>query len=108
MAELAAFRFLHNLHFYKRCGLFGYYRNCLTMTYLFCRRINVGTRFQAEIPSLQDRSLAAADEHKAELVWQPWGDLETNRVTQQNGKNVEGWYIGLSATAVVEVTTCLL
>uniref|UniRef100_A0A8C9FB69 ELM2 domain-containing protein n=1 Tax=Pavo cristatus TaxID=9049 RepID=A0A8C9FB69_PAVCR len=62
-------------------------------------RINVGTRFQAEIPSLQDRSLAAADEHKAELVWQPWGDLETNRVTQQNGKNVEGWYIGLSATA---------
>ncbi|KFP32272.1 ELM2 and SANT domain-containing protein 1, partial [Colius striatus] len=47
-------------------------------------RINVGTRFQAEIPSLQDRSLAAADEHKAELVWQPWGDLETNKVTQEN------------------------
>uniref|UniRef100_A0A8C0BHR2 Mitotic deacetylase associated SANT domain protein n=1 Tax=Buteo japonicus TaxID=224669 RepID=A0A8C0BHR2_9AVES len=54
-------------------------------------RINVGTRFQAEIPSLQDRSLAAVDEHKAELVWQPWGDLETNKVTQENGKNVEGW-----------------
>uniref|UniRef100_A0A8V5FVF0 Uncharacterized protein n=1 Tax=Melopsittacus undulatus TaxID=13146 RepID=A0A8V5FVF0_MELUD len=53
-------------------------------------RINVGTRFQAEIPLLQDRSLAAADEHKAELVWQPWGDLETNKVTQENGKNVEG------------------
>uniref|UniRef100_A0A8D0KW94 Mitotic deacetylase associated SANT domain protein n=1 Tax=Strix occidentalis caurina TaxID=311401 RepID=A0A8D0KW94_STROC len=52
-------------------------------------RINVGTRFQAEIPSLQDRSLAAVDEHKAELVWQPWGDLETNKVTQENGKNVE-------------------
>ncbi|KAM6335402.1 mitotic deacetylase-associated SANT domain protein [Podargus strigoides] len=47
-------------------------------------RINVGTRFQAEIPSLQDRSLAAVDEHKAELVWQPWGDLETNKVTQEN------------------------
>uniref|UniRef100_A0A672TTC4 Mitotic deacetylase associated SANT domain protein n=1 Tax=Strigops habroptila TaxID=2489341 RepID=A0A672TTC4_STRHB len=51
-------------------------------------RINVGTRFQAEIPSLQDRSLAAADEHKAELVWQPWGDLETNKVTQENVENL--------------------
>ncbi|KFQ04339.1 ELM2 and SANT domain-containing protein 1, partial [Leptosomus discolor] len=51
-------------------------------------RINVGTRFQAEIPSLQDRSLAAVDEHKAELVWQPWGDLETNRVTQENVENL--------------------
>ncbi|XP_065610807.1 mitotic deacetylase-associated SANT domain protein [Cyrtonyx montezumae] len=51
-------------------------------------RINVGTRFQAEIPSLQDRSLAAADEHKADLVWQPWDDLETNRVTQQNVENL--------------------
>uniref|UniRef100_A0A8B9FIZ5 ELM2 and SANT domain-containing protein 1 n=2 Tax=Amazona TaxID=12929 RepID=A0A8B9FIZ5_9PSIT len=51
-------------------------------------RINVGTRFQAEIPLLQDRSLAAADEHKAELVWQPWGDLETNKVTQENVENL--------------------
>ncbi|RMC00507.1 hypothetical protein DUI87_23121 [Hirundo rustica rustica] len=50
-------------------------------------RINVGTRFQAEIPSLQDRSLAEADEHKAELVWQPWGDLETNKATQENGSD---------------------
>ncbi|XP_040413309.1 mitotic deacetylase-associated SANT domain protein isoform X2 [Cygnus olor] len=51
-------------------------------------RINVGTRFQAEIPLLQDRSLAAVDEHKAELVWQPWGDLETNKVTQENVENL--------------------
>ncbi|XP_039560881.1 mitotic deacetylase-associated SANT domain protein isoform X2 [Passer montanus] len=51
-------------------------------------RINVGTRFQAEIPSLQDRSLAEADEHKAELVWQPWGDLETNKVTQESVENL--------------------
>ncbi|XP_069714260.1 mitotic deacetylase-associated SANT domain protein [Phaenicophaeus curvirostris] len=51
-------------------------------------RINVGARFQAEIPSLQDRSLAAVDEHKAELVWQPWGDLETNKVTQENVENL--------------------
>ncbi|XP_035182953.1 mitotic deacetylase-associated SANT domain protein isoform X1 [Oxyura jamaicensis] len=51
-------------------------------------RINVGSRFQAEIPLLQDRSLAAIDEHKAELVWQPWGDLETNKVTQENVENL--------------------
>ncbi|KAM8807915.1 mitotic deacetylase-associated SANT domain protein [Eudromia elegans] len=51
-------------------------------------RINVGTRFQAEIPLLQDRSLAAGDEHKAELVWRPWGDLETNKVTQENVENL--------------------
>ncbi|XP_010127922.1 PREDICTED: ELM2 and SANT domain-containing protein 1 [Chlamydotis macqueenii] len=51
-------------------------------------RINVGTRFQAEIPSLQDRSLAAVDEHKAELVWQPWGDLETSKSTQENVENL--------------------
>ncbi|XP_025889245.1 ELM2 and SANT domain-containing protein 1 [Nothoprocta perdicaria] len=51
-------------------------------------RINVGTRFQAEIPLLQDRSLAAGDEHKAELVWRPWGDLETNRATQQSVENL--------------------
>ncbi|XP_006865603.1 PREDICTED: ELM2 and SANT domain-containing protein 1 [Chrysochloris asiatica] len=41
-------------------------------------RINVGSRFQAEIPSLRDRSLAAADPHKADLVWQPWENLESS------------------------------
>lgn len=106
MTEPAAFWFLHNWHFYKRWDCLDIVE--ITWLWLFCRRINVGTRFQAEIPSLQDRSLAAADEHKAELVWQPWDDLETNRVTQQNGKNVEGWYTGLSAIAEVELTTCLL
>nr|XP_003408803.1 ELM2 and SANT domain-containing protein 1 isoform X3 [Loxodonta africana] len=41
-------------------------------------RINVGSRFQAEIPSLRDRALAAADPHKADLVWQPWENLESS------------------------------
>lgn len=41
-------------------------------------RINVGTRFQAEIPTMRDRALAAADPHKADLVWQPWEHLESN------------------------------
>ncbi|XP_074853195.1 mitotic deacetylase-associated SANT domain protein [Carettochelys insculpta] len=51
-------------------------------------RINVGSRFQAEIPVLRDRSLASADKHKADLVWQPWADLETNRTTQENVENL--------------------
>ncbi|XP_037688253.1 mitotic deacetylase-associated SANT domain protein isoform X1 [Choloepus didactylus] len=46
-------------------------------------RINVGSRFQAEIPSLRDRALAAADPHKADLVWQPWEDLESSREKQR-------------------------
>ncbi|XP_036700629.1 mitotic deacetylase-associated SANT domain protein isoform X5 [Balaenoptera musculus] len=46
-------------------------------------RINVGSRFQAEIPSMRDRALAAADSHKADLVWQPWEDLESSREKQR-------------------------
>ncbi|KAM7059555.1 zinc finger protein 541 [Molossus nigricans] len=44
--------------------------------------INVGSRFQAEIPELQDRLLAGIDEHLASLVWKPWGDVMTNLDTQ--------------------------
>ncbi|XP_040333577.1 mitotic deacetylase-associated SANT domain protein isoform X3 [Herpailurus yagouaroundi] len=46
-------------------------------------RINVGSRFQAEIPSIRDRALAAADPHKADLVWQPWEALESSREKQR-------------------------
>ncbi|XP_070233655.1 mitotic deacetylase-associated SANT domain protein isoform X2 [Bos mutus] len=46
-------------------------------------RINVGSRFQAEIPSMRDRALAAADPHKADLVWQPWEVLESSREKQR-------------------------
>ncbi|XP_006106967.1 zinc finger protein 541 [Myotis lucifugus] len=44
--------------------------------------INIGSRFQAEIPELQDRLLAGIDEHLASLVWKPWGDVMTNLETQ--------------------------
>ncbi|XP_012617014.2 zinc finger protein 541 [Microcebus murinus] len=44
--------------------------------------INIGSRFQAEIPELQERSLAGIDEHVASLVWKPWGDVMTNPETQ--------------------------
>ncbi|KAF6129845.1 hypothetical protein HJG60_004396 [Phyllostomus discolor] len=46
-------------------------------------RINVGSRFQAEIPPLRDRALAAADPHKADLVWQPWENLESSHEKQR-------------------------
>ncbi|XP_061847349.1 transcriptional-regulating factor 1 isoform X3 [Colius striatus] len=45
-------------------------------------RINIGSRFQADIPELQDRSLMEKDVHKATLVWKPWPELE-NKVFQQ-------------------------
>nr|XP_033813206.1 zinc finger protein 541 isoform X2 [Geotrypetes seraphini] len=45
--------------------------------------INLGNRFQAEIPSLQDRSMVECDQHKASLVWKPWGDIESNPETQE-------------------------
>ncbi|XP_078389244.1 zinc finger protein 541-like [Cetorhinus maximus] len=44
--------------------------------------INIGTRFQAEIPLLQDKSLVDDSVHQADLVWKPWEDIETNKVTQ--------------------------
>ncbi|XP_074172285.1 zinc finger protein 541 [Rhinolophus sinicus] len=44
--------------------------------------INIGSRFQAEIPELQDGSLAGTDEHVVSLVWKPWGDMMTNPETQ--------------------------
>ncbi|XP_035752920.1 transcriptional-regulating factor 1 isoform X4 [Egretta garzetta] len=45
-------------------------------------RINIGSRFQADIPELQDRFLMENDVHKATLVWKPWPELE-NKVFQQ-------------------------
>ncbi|XP_069763921.1 zinc finger protein 541-like isoform X2 [Narcine bancroftii] len=44
--------------------------------------INIGTRFQAEIPLLQDESLVEDSVHQADLVWKPWDNIETNKVTQ--------------------------
>ncbi|KAK9394348.1 zinc finger protein [Crotalus adamanteus] len=45
--------------------------------------INIGSRFQAEIPDLQDRSNLEDYEHPASLVWKPWGDIVTNKETQK-------------------------
>uniref|UniRef100_A0ACB8FSY9 Uncharacterized protein n=1 Tax=Sphaerodactylus townsendi TaxID=933632 RepID=A0ACB8FSY9_9SAUR len=47
--------------------------------------INIGSRFQAEIPDLQDVSSLDNYEHPASLVWKPWGDITTNKETQKRG-----------------------
>ncbi|XP_051941483.1 mitotic deacetylase-associated SANT domain protein [Hippocampus zosterae] len=39
-------------------------------------RINMGSRYQAEVPDLRPRSLAELDAHGAELVWAPLTQLE--------------------------------
>ncbi|XP_059841769.1 transcriptional-regulating factor 1 isoform X3 [Hypanus sabinus] len=46
-------------------------------------RINMGLRFQAAIPTLQDRSLAEKDVCKADLVWKPWCELENPEEQQK-------------------------
>ncbi|XP_054254018.1 transcriptional-regulating factor 1 [Indicator indicator] len=46
-------------------------------------RINIGSRFQADIPELQDRLLMEKDVHKATLVWKPWPELENKGFQQR-------------------------
>ncbi|XP_038668476.1 transcriptional-regulating factor 1 isoform X6 [Scyliorhinus canicula] len=46
-------------------------------------RINMGLRFQAAIPTMQDRALVEKDVPKADLVWQPWCDLDDPDVQQK-------------------------
>ncbi|XP_029114583.1 transcriptional-regulating factor 1 isoform X2 [Scleropages formosus] len=45
-------------------------------------RINIGPRFQAEIPDVQERSKVEKDIHLAGLLWTPWRELE-DPATQQ-------------------------
>nr|XP_046269888.1 mitotic deacetylase-associated SANT domain protein isoform X2 [Scatophagus argus] len=41
-------------------------------------RINIGSRYQAEVPELRQRSAVELDQHRAELVWAPLTELEEN------------------------------
>nr|XP_046223268.1 mitotic deacetylase-associated SANT domain protein-like [Oncorhynchus gorbuscha]XP_046223269.1 mitotic deacetylase-associated SANT domain protein-like [Oncorhynchus gorbuscha] len=46
-------------------------------------RINIGVRYQAEVPELRQRSAAQQDHPKAELVWAPLHDLEAKPEDQE-------------------------
>ncbi|XP_053166887.1 transcriptional-regulating factor 1 isoform X2 [Hemicordylus capensis] len=46
-------------------------------------RINIGSRFQADIPELRDIASVGKEDHKATLVWQPWPDLEDKAFQQR-------------------------
>lgn len=50
------------------------------------RRINIGSRYQAEIPELRTRSDAELDQHRAELVWTPLSGLEDKPDFKQKGQ----------------------
>lgn len=50
------------------------------------RRINIGSRYQAEVPELRQRSAVELDHHRAELVWTPLTELEEKPDFQQKGK----------------------
>ncbi|KAM4040248.1 transcriptional-regulating factor 1 isoform 2-T3 [Anomaloglossus baeobatrachus] len=46
-------------------------------------KINIGSRFQAEIPNLQHRSSLEKNKNEATLVWRPWPDLESEELQQR-------------------------
>ena len=53
---------------------------------LFHRRINIGSRYQAEVPELRQRSAVELDHHRAELVWVPLTELEEKPDFQGKGE----------------------
>ncbi|XP_072220796.1 uncharacterized protein mideasb isoform X2 [Leuresthes tenuis] len=46
-------------------------------------RINIGSRYQAEVPELRQRAAVEQDQHRAELVWAPLSELEEKPGFQQ-------------------------
>ncbi|XP_034283608.1 transcriptional-regulating factor 1 isoform X7 [Pantherophis guttatus] len=45
--------------------------------------INIGSRFQADIPELKDIAMVEKEDHKATLVWKPWPELEDKTFEQR-------------------------
>ncbi|XP_033860549.3 transcriptional-regulating factor 1 isoform X3 [Acipenser ruthenus] len=45
--------------------------------------INIGPRFQAQIPELQSRSAVEGDQHKANMVWTPRAELQSPGARQR-------------------------
>ncbi|XP_042334941.1 transcriptional-regulating factor 1 isoform X2 [Sceloporus undulatus] len=46
-------------------------------------RINIGSRFQADIPELKNIASVGKEDHKAILVWKPWPELEDKTFQQR-------------------------
>ncbi|XP_048370578.1 transcriptional-regulating factor 1 isoform X2 [Sphaerodactylus townsendi] len=46
-------------------------------------RINIGSRFQADIPEFKDITSVGKEDHKATLVWKPWPELEDDAFQQR-------------------------
>ncbi|XP_041109132.1 transcriptional-regulating factor 1-like isoform X2 [Polyodon spathula] len=59
-------------------------------------RINIGPRFQAQIPELQSRSAVEGDQHKASMVWTPRAELQSPGAQQR----VED-FINMACSSVV-------
>lgn len=55
------------------------------------RRINIGSRYQAEVPELRQRTDVELDPHRADLVWAPLTALEEKPDFKQ-----KGWRSGCS------------
>ncbi|XP_034531628.1 mitotic deacetylase-associated SANT domain protein isoform X1 [Notolabrus celidotus] len=51
-------------------------------------RINIGSRYQAEVPELRQRSAVELDHHRAELVWAPLTELEEKPDFQEKVQNL--------------------
>ncbi|XP_041121542.1 mitotic deacetylase-associated SANT domain protein-like isoform X3 [Polyodon spathula] len=51
-------------------------------------RINIGHRYQAEIPELRERLQTQQDEHKADLVWKPLQELQTKQSHQDTMRSL--------------------
>ncbi|XP_013911799.1 PREDICTED: transcriptional-regulating factor 1 isoform X5 [Thamnophis sirtalis] len=45
--------------------------------------INIGSRFQADIPEFKDIAMVEKEDHKATLVWKPWKELEDKTFEQR-------------------------
>lgn len=52
------------------------------------RRINIGQKYQAEIPDLQDQLSSQFDQHKADLVWLPIDDSHLSPSDQQRSERL--------------------
>lgn len=59
---------------------------CFLLVSPSSRRINIGQKYQAEIPELRDRLSSQLDHHRADLVWLPMDDSHLSASEQQRSE----------------------